>query len=190
MGSNDIPPPHIPSHVVPTCNVLLQIGGGLWTLCYLLYVRESFRSHSYGMPIFALALNFAWELVYALYVAESPLERFVFTTWLVIDCSMVYGIIRYARYEWSHSPKVARNIGKIFLIMAIGATIGHWTFAKWWVDNNIGRREGKFYNGVVGPDTTELGFWSAIFCQAYLSAASLCQIVVRQHLGGVNWGIW
>lgn len=190
MGSNDVPPSHVPSHVVPVCDLFLQIGGGLWTVCYILYVRESFRSQSYGMPLFALALNFAWEIVYALYVAESPLERTVFTIWLTIDCGMVYGIIKYAKHEWIHAPMVARRIGGIFTIMAVGATIGHWTFAMWWIQNDMGKREGKFYKGVVGPDTTELGFWSAAVCQAYLSTASLCQLVVRQHSGGVSWSIW
>jgi hypothetical protein len=190
MGSNDIPPSHVPSHVVPTCNLLLQIGGGLWTLCYVLYVRESFRSRSYGMPLFALALNFAWEVVYALYVAETPLERFVFAVWLFTDCGMVYGMVKYAKYEWSHAPTVARRIGEIFAILAVGTTLGHWTFAKWWIENDIGKREGKFYRGVIGPDTSELGFWSAALCQLVLSAASLCQLVVRQHSGGVSWAIW
>ncbi|KAI9651522.1 MAG: hypothetical protein M1829_002700 [Trizodia sp. TS-e1964] len=190
MGSNDVPPPHIPSHVVPMCNFFLQVGGGLWTLCYLLLARESFRSQSYGMPLFALALNIFWEVVYALYVTETALEKSVFALWLLIDCAMVYGMTEYAKHEWTHSPDVARNIGAIFVAMAAAATLGHWTFAKWWIDNNVGRREGKFYRGVVGPDTTELAFWSAAICQVYLSAAGLCQLVVRQHSGGVSWSIW
>lgn len=190
MGSNDITPPEVPSHVVPISNLLLQIGGGLWTVSYLLYTRESFKTKSYGMPLFALALNFAWELVYALYVAESPLERAVFTIWLAIDCVMLYGVLKFAHFEWRHSPWVARNVGWIFGVMAGIAVMGHWTFAKWWLDEQIGRKEGKIYRGVVGPDTTELGFWSAAFCQTYLSAASLCQLLVRQHSGGVSWEIW
>ncbi|KAF2762933.1 hypothetical protein EJ05DRAFT_447376 [Pseudovirgaria hyperparasitica] len=190
MGSNDIPPPHVPKHVVPTCNALLQLGGSLWTLTYILYTRQSFRDKSYGMPLFALALNFAWELVYALVVAESLLEKTVFTVWLVIDCFMVYGTVKYARYEWSHAPQIARNMGKIFIVLAGLAIWGQWAFAKWWIDNDVGRREGKFYRGVVGPDTTELGFWSALFNQVYLSAASLAALGVRGHSGGVSWGIW
>ena len=190
MGSNDIPPPHVPSHVVPVSNLFLQVGGGLWTICYMLYARESFRSRSYGMPLSALALDFSWEVVYAFYVAESPLEKSVFVLWLIIDSGMVHGMIRYAKYEWTHSPKVASHIGSIFAVMAVGAALGHWTFAKWWIENEIGKRDGKFYKGVVGPDTTELGFWSAILCQAHLSAASLCQLLVRRHSGGVNWTIW
>ena len=68
--------------------------------------------------------------------------------------------------------------------------LGHWTFAKWWLDNDMGKREGKFYRGVLGPDTTELGFWSGALCQAYLSAASLVQLLIRGHTGGVSWSVW
>lgn len=142
------------------------------------------------MPLFALALNFGWEFVYAIHVAESPLEKSVFTIWLLIDGVMLYGVLKFAHYEWKHSPWIARNIGLLFTALVTVASVGHWTFAKWWLDNEIGKREGKFYRGVVGPDTTELGFWSAAFCQAYLSAVSLVDLVVRQHSGGVSWGIW
>lgn len=82
------------------------------------------------MPLLALALNISWEGVYAFYVAEPPLERFVFTLWLAIDCGMVYGMIKYAKYEWPHSLIVARKIGTIFTMMVTGATLGHWTFEK------------------------------------------------------------
>jgi len=54
----------------------------------------------------------------------------------------------------------------------------------------MGRKEGKYYFGRVGPDTTELGFWSGAVAQAYLSGASLGQLLIRQHTGGVSWGIW
>lgn len=190
MGSSDAPPPHVPSHIVPVCNLFLQIGGCLWTICYFLLVRESFRSQSYGMPLFALALNVSWEAVFAFYIAESALEKFVFTLWLLLDCGMVYSMVKYAKYEWAHSPIIGHNIGSIFAAMTAAALLGHWAFAKWWIDNEVGKREGRYYNGVVGPDATELGFWSAALCQAYLSVACLCQLVVRQHSGGVSWSIW
>jgi hypothetical protein len=190
MGSSDIPPPHVPAHVVPVCNLFLQIGGSLWTLAYVLLARESFRSKSYGMPLFAVALNFSWEMVYALYVAEAPLERAIFALWMVLDCAMVYGMMKFGKYEWAHAPAVARSIVPIFVVMTVVAALGHWSFAEWWISNEIGKREGKYYMGVLGPDTTELGYWSAAVCQVYLSASSLCQLGIRGHSGGVSWGIW
>jgi hypothetical protein len=58
------------------------------------------------------------------------------------------------------------------------------------IDNGINSKPGKFYMGVEGPDTTELGFWSALVAQTYLSVASLAQLCIRQHSGGVSWSIW
>ncbi|KLU82743.1 hypothetical protein MAPG_01812 [Magnaporthiopsis poae ATCC 64411] len=53
-----------------------------------------------------------------------------------------------------------------------------------------GPREGKLYGGRVAGDTTEMGYWTAAFAQILLSTASLAQLLVREHSGGVNWSIW
>jgi hypothetical protein len=190
MGSNDIPPSHVPLHVVSTCSSLLQVGGVLWTICYVLMLRESSKTRTYGMPLFALAMNFGWEIVYALYVVETELEFLVFGVWLVIDCGLVYYLLKYGRNEWRNAPVVATNLGTILSVMIVYTAVGQFSFAKWWIDNDIGKREGKFYRGVMGPDTTELGFWSSALVQAYLSASSLVQLVIRRHSGGISWGIW
>lgn len=153
-------------------------------------LRESKRSRTYGMPLFALAMNFAWEVVYALYVVESTLEFTVFAIWLVIDCGLVYYMLKFGKQEWDHAPFVKQNLGMILLVMIVYCALGQYAFAKWWLENDIGKREGKFYRGVIGPDSTELGFWSSAMVQAYLSAASLAQLLVRQHSGGVTWGGW
>ncbi len=190
MGSNDMPPSHVPAHVVQTCGILLQIGGTLWTTCYILMLRESKRTRTYGMPLFVLAMNFAWETVYALYVVETNLEFVVFMIWLLIDCGLVYYMLQYGKQEWRHAPFVERHLGVILIGMIAYCTLGQYAFAKWWIDNEVGKREGKLYHGVMGPDTTELGFWSSALAQAYLGVASLAQLLVRQHSGGVSWGVW
>ncbi|KAL3424677.1 hypothetical protein PVAG01_03958 [Phlyctema vagabunda] len=192
MGSNDIPPPHVARHVVPVCNGLLQIGGTLWTICYVLMVRESLRTKSYGMPLFALAFNLAWEVVYAVVVAEERLEQFCFGVWLVIDCGLVYGVVRHGRNEWAHAPLVQRHVGLLFGLLAAACVLAHWTFARWWLAHGFGGgRPGKSYGGVdAAVDTTELGYWTAMLAQVILSAMSLAQLLVREHSGGVSWSIW
>ena len=189
MGSYDVSP-QVPSHVFAVCGALLQAGGTLWTICYLLMLRESQRTRSYGMPLFALAQNFAWEIVYALYVTETNLEFAIFSIWMLIDCGLVYYMLKHGKNEWAHAPFVQKYLGTIFIVLIVYCSLGQYAFAKWWIDNNIGQREGKFYRGVMGPDTTELSFWSSALAQAYLSAASLAQLLIRQHTGGVSWGIW
>ena len=192
MGSNAVPlpPDQIPPHVLQIGGLFLLFGGSAWTLCYVLSIREAFRSKSYGMPLFALALNFGWEIILALYVHQPLFVRVIYTVWLIVDCGMVYAAVKFGKYEWGHAPLVANHIGKIFGILATGATLGFWCFAKWWIENDLGKREGVYYKGLPGPDTQQLGFWSGEVCLIFLSAGSLCQLVIRQHSGGVNYTIW
>ena len=75
MGSADIPPPHVPAFVVPATDAMLQVGGALWTACYIQLVRLSLRDETYGMPLLAQTCNISWEAVYAFLIAEEPLER-------------------------------------------------------------------------------------------------------------------
>lgn len=103
---------------------------------------------------------------------------------------MVWGALKYGRGEWEHAPFVKKHLGMVIMAMTVYCAAGHWAFAKWWINNDIGKKEGKFYGGVVGPDITELGFWSAAASQAYLSAASLGCLLIRGHSGGVGWGVW
>ena len=103
---------------------------------------------------------------------------------------MVYALVLHGANEWKHAPFIARHLGKVFWIMTAWCCVGHWASASWWIEQEMGRKEGKYYFGRVAADTTELGFWSAGVSQAYLSAASLGQLVIRQHTGGVSWGIW
>src|SRR6478735_4648090 len=121
MGFTDTPPPHVPSWVVPASTALLTIGALGWDLSYILMVRRSLATKSYSMPLLALAANVSWEMVYALYVAEHPLERLGFTAWLCLDIPVIYTTVKAARHEWEHAPLVARNLTPILAAMvAVG----------------------------------------------------------------------
>lgn len=186
----EVPPPHVPSYWVHVPKITFPIGGWLWVLCYILIARENLRSKSYGMPLFALANNFAWEVVYAFFFVDIWQKQLVFAIWVVVDAIIVYGTMKHGGNEWMHTPIVKNNLGKIILLFTIFCLLGHWAFIRWWFDYGIGKKPGKFYLGVEGIDTTELKFWSGEVCQMVLSAASLAQLVVRQHTGGVSWAIW
>jgi hypothetical protein len=90
------------------------------------------------MSLLGLSFNFAWETVCALFVVETLLECIVFGVWLLLDCGMAYGALKYGRHKWEHSSLVKSN------------AVGHWAFAKWWIDNGVGKWEGKFIRGISG----------------------------------------
>ncbi|KAF2475155.1 phospholipase D/nuclease [Lindgomyces ingoldianus] len=192
MGSNDIPPPHVPSAYHATCTVLLAIGGCLWTVTYVLMIRQSLRDRTYSMPLAALAFNFAWEIMFTIYISETSLEKSVFACWMVLDIGLAYTMVEYGANEWRHAPVVGRHIGKILLGSVLWICWALWAFSSWWVDlaNPINPKDGKIFRGVVGPDTTELGYWTSVVAQVLLSAMLLAQLIVRGHSGGASYMIW
>ncbi|KAK5991520.1 Terpene cyclase ascF [Cladobotryum mycophilum] len=190
MGFSDVPPPHVSPWFGPVYDATFHFAGAAWTLCYILIAREGLRTKSYGMPLFALANNFAWEMVWALYVADSPLEKTAMTIWMVIDIPIIYSTLRYGAYEWAHAPAVKRNLGKIFVFLVVMCGAAHFGFASWWIRNGIAEKPGKFYRGVEGPDITEMSFWAVSTCQVVVSVTSLAQLITRQHSGGTSWAIW
>lgn len=53
---------------VKATTVLSLIAGALfWSIAYIDAIRIGLRDRTYGVPILALALNFAWETIYAVY---------------------------------------------------------------------------------------------------------------------------
>ncbi|KAF2812242.1 uncharacterized protein BDZ99DRAFT_507581 [Mytilinidion resinicola] len=177
MGSQGHPPPHVSPYLIPAHDLLLQIGGFCWTLCYILSIRAASRNKTYSMPLFALANNLAWEAVYGLFVAEQLLERLVFTIWLVLDIPLAYAV-------------VVAEFGEDSCGMIVLAAWGHYAFATWWVKERVGGGRGKRYPGDLEADMTELAYWSVGANQVHGSVAALVQLAIRGHSGGVGWGIW
>jgi hypothetical protein len=144
------------------------------------------------MPLFSLALNFGWEIVMSLYVAENMPEKATFTIWMLLDLGLVYAVVRYGENEWKHAPAVGRNIGKFLALCVAWCCCALWAFAKWWLDETdpVNPKLGKIYRGIEGIDTTELGWWTALVAQVCLSVMLLAQIVIRGHSGGASYVIW
>lgn len=190
MVNTDITPPHVPWHYHLVCDTLMGSCGVLWTVTYILMYLRSSADRTYSMPLFALSTNVAWEIVHGFYISEDLFEGGIFMVWLTIDVGLVYTLLTHGRREWSHTPIVSQNLGKIFLGLMIWCTLCFWAFAKWWLDEDINLKPGKVYAGREGPDTTELGFWTALFAQINLSAWLLVQLIVRGHSRGTSYGIW
>lgn len=54
---------------------LTLISGISWTIVYIELIRRGFLDRTYGMPLFALAFNIAWEFMYAL---STPVVKGLF----------------------------------------------------------------------------------------------------------------
>lgn len=193
MGITDIAPPHVPGWVVPASAGLLAIGVLCWDITYVLMARRSLATKSSSMPLLALAANVSWEIVYALFVADHPLEQLGFLAWLILDVPVVYATVRAAKYDWAHSPLVARNHATILGVMLAVGCAGNWAIASWWLEvpgRGMGDKTGKLWQGIEGFDCTELAFWTAGVAQLAVGPGCIAMLLTRGHSGGTSYGIW
>ncbi|PWY93853.1 hypothetical protein BO94DRAFT_572424 [Aspergillus sclerotioniger CBS 115572] len=174
MSANPVEPPDPlnSAWILPVS----AVGMLLWCVSYILMIREGIRTKSYSMPLFALANNFAWEIVFTLHFADTPIKNAAFLMWAVIDVGLVWQTLKYGKYEWEHAPLVRDNLGKILFGLTCWCMLGHWLFLDWWFS--------RF------EDPTECKFWDGGLSQLFISVLSVNQLITRGHTGANTIAIW
>lgn len=80
---------------------LTVLSGLAWTVVYLEAVRIGLKHRTYAMPVAALALNLAWEWIYALrgLATGGDLHAWTSLVWGVLDVVIVVTYLRFGRAE-------------------------------------------------------------------------------------------
>ena len=70
---------------------LTLLSGVAWTVVYVDAIRVGFRDRTYAIPVAALALNIAWESIYAARsLSDGPdVQGVVNLVWFVADAVIV-----------------------------------------------------------------------------------------------------
>lgn len=102
---------------------LVGLSGLSWTLVYLITIKKDFADQTYGMPLAALAINFAWEFRYSLFCYTlNDIDLFIQiinTIWCVFDAVIVYTIFKFG--PKAYSEEYQRHIGrKTFMTSFLG----------------------------------------------------------------------
>jgi hypothetical protein len=105
--------------------VLTLLSGLCWTIVYIDGIRLGFRDRTYAMPLWALALNFAWEVFNSILgyrdVGFAP-QVIINVIWAVFDVFLVVTYFRYGhRYvkaHVSHKAFVSWSV-LVFVVAAI-----------------------------------------------------------------------
>ena len=84
---------------------LTLVSGVAWTLVYVEAIRIGLRERTYAIPVAALALNFAWEVIYSVRaVAEGlSVQALVNVVWALADVVVVVTYLRFGRAELGRS---------------------------------------------------------------------------------------
>ncbi len=89
---------------IEIANALTLISGISWTLVYIELIRVGFKDKTYGMPLFALALNLAWEFLFSLAFRDKNLvttQTYINFIWGCFDIVIVYTYFRYGRKDFA-----------------------------------------------------------------------------------------
>ncbi|HEY9292577.1 MAG TPA: hypothetical protein VIP98_14945 [Microlunatus sp.] len=82
--------------------VLTLVSAIAWTVVYVAAIRIGFRDKTYAMPIAALALNIAWEWLYAIQgIGTDPgsVQTWVNLAWGLADVLILITFFRYGRRD-------------------------------------------------------------------------------------------
>ncbi len=80
--------------------LLIVISGLCWTIVYIDGIRVGLRDKSYAIPFYALALNFAWELLYTYHgfrINGVDAQNIFNAAWLILDIGILYTYFRFER---------------------------------------------------------------------------------------------
>ena len=92
-----------------------------WALTYIGIIYRGFKDQSYGMPIVPLALNLAWEIVFAIFIppygsADSELipygglkAQIIFLIWATLDLVILYTYFKYGYKYFERAYRITRG---------------------------------------------------------------------------------
>ncbi|HBB88633.1 MAG TPA: hypothetical protein DC047_13560 [Blastocatellia bacterium] len=135
--------------------ILTLISGICWTIVYIDGIRLGFKHRSYAIPFYALALNFAWELLYTYYGFQSTIsvQALVNAVWLVFDAGILITYFKYGRKYFparlpGSAPAAADNNATPFIVWSaltlIAACCVEYAFRK-----EFGVRVGAGYSAFL-----------------------------------------
>jgi hypothetical protein len=87
---------------------LVDVGTGFWLVLYVVAIVEGLRRRTYAVPLVAIAANFSWELIAAVYrVAPVALWHIGDVLWLGLDAGIVWTLLRYGPNQ-QQIPEIRR----------------------------------------------------------------------------------
>jgi hypothetical protein len=108
---------------------LTLLSGAAWTIVYIVSIRVGFTQKTYAIPLAALALNIAWEWIYAVngLVTDRSLQTYINLAWALADVVIVYTFFRYGRRELPRFVSRWMFIGWGVAVIAAGFVV-QWLF--------------------------------------------------------------
>lgn len=145
----------------PEAGLLLIICGIAWTIAYVSAVRTGFRERTYAVPVVALALNFAWEVIYSAYrlsIDIASVYHWFNFLWAALDAVIIYTYFAFGRSEFP--PCMSRFV---FVLSSVFIFVGAFTLQAIAI-NEFGFNAAPTYTGFL-----QNALMSGLFIQMLIS---------------------
>ncbi|GEO68192.1 transmembrane-type terpene cyclase [Levilactobacillus acidifarinae] len=151
------------------------ISGLAWTIAYIGLAYRGFKDKTPGMPLGALVLNFAWEVIFSLiYPPKSILALVVINTvWMILDVLIVITMLKYGPQVYQKGFGINRVIFYVMFFLGILASFGIMLLGA------------KYFIGLpqVAHNTFSVGKLIAIVQNMVMSILFLVQFYQRKNEG-------
>lgn len=100
------------------------ISGLCWLIVYVLTIKKDFADKTYGMPLAALAINFAWETRFSLifYMGKDMLLiQIVNTLWMLFDIVIVYTFYKFGYERFYEKYGIQKS--SFYVLVTLGLVI-------------------------------------------------------------------
>ncbi|MDO5330808.1 MAG: hypothetical protein Q4F15_05250 [Bacillota bacterium] len=176
-------------------NILVGISGLAWTIVYLDLIRKGFKEKACGMPLIALTLNLAWEILYGLdglFFSKSFIlvQSIANVAWALCD---VFILLSWFLYGRQYMPDRAKGYFIPFTILAIAFGV-LMQFAFYFHFES--KEEASIYSAFAQNAAMSLLFLAMLFQRDDLRGQSLligiCKCLgtltptIYGNLGGIN----
>lgn len=83
---------------------ILQIATGLlWSITYILIIRQGFKDKTYGMPMAAICANISWEFIFSFLYPHGGLQNIIIIVWFVLDVFIAYQYLKFGPKKFLYS---------------------------------------------------------------------------------------
>lgn len=99
--------------------------GVFWIIAYILIIHKSFKDKTYGIPLFALSLNLAWEFTFSFIYPPGDLlfAKIIFLTWLLLDLIILYTFFKYGYKSRKYIGIISKKSLYIFTMFILVCSI-------------------------------------------------------------------
>ena len=83
-------------------SLLLLISSISWTTVYIAAIRIGYRDRTYAVPAISIALNFAWESIYAVwgFWTSEGIRVWIRLIWAALDLGIIVTFLTFGRREF------------------------------------------------------------------------------------------